>query len=299
VTHELVRNAICDCHSHVYGPYDRFPLAASRTFDPPESPVEPLEDVWKGCSIARAVLIQGSAHGTDHRALLDAISRDPERRRGVAILPYGISDEELIHLHQSGIRAMRLNWVLHLLKATNPPESEMLKSAEALMRRVEPLGWHVEVHVDPECLDLVARLEVSNCQRIVIDHMARVDAGLGIIQPAFGRLRRLLDRKNIWVKVSGADRLARSCTSLLDVVPFISALVQQAPDKCVWGFDWPHVNLNLKREDAELFNLLSDAMPDETMRAMVLCDNPAHLYGFDSTDQSIPVIEYAQGGSAA
>jgi len=129
-----------DCHSHAYGPYGPFPPAKSRIFDPPESLLESLEEVWRAHGIDWAVLIQGSAYGTDHAALLNAIAGDPEHRRGVAILQAGVSDAELIKLHQSGIRGVRFNWVKHLLGQTAWERPDVLGAAAALLNRVGPLG---------------------------------------------------------------------------------------------------------------------------------------------------------------
>jgi 2-pyrone-4,6-dicarboxylate lactonase len=273
-----------DCHSHAYGPYELFPLAKSRTFDPPESPIESLEEVWKVHHIDRAVLIQGSAYGTDHAALLNAIARDPEHRRGVAILQAGISDSELIKLHQSGIRGVRFNWVKHLLGKIAWNRTDVLAEAAALLKRVDPLGWHGELHIDAELLELAEDLALPKGMPLVIDHMARLDASLGADQPSLARLLRLQKREYIWVKLSGADRLAKRSASLQSVVPIVRNFLQQAPERCVWGLDWPHVNLELKRTDAELIGLLDQIAEDKGECRRVLIENPARLYDFPSTD---------------
>lgn len=275
---------VTDCHSHAYGPYGIFPLAESRTFDPPESPIEALEEVWKEHGIDRAVLIQGSAYGANHAALLNAIARDPERRRGVAILQAGVSDAELIEFHQSGIRGVRFNWVKHLLGKTAWERTAVLANAAALLDRVGPLGWHGELHIDAELLDLAEDLAVPKGMPLVIDHMARLDASLGADQPSLARLLRLQKREYIWIKISGADRLAKRCESMQAVVPTVKAFLQQAPERCVWGLDWPHVNLEAKRTDTDLVCLLDQIVEDKAERRRVLIENPARLYDFPSTD---------------
>jgi 2-pyrone-4,6-dicarboxylate lactonase len=270
---------ICDCHSHIYGPYDRFPLSDDRPFDPPESPIESLEKVWESCGVSSAVLIQGSAYANNHRALLNGIARDPERRRGVAILQNTVNDAELNDLHGCGIRAIRFNWVKHFLPKNT---SRTLEAATSLASRVFCLGWHVEVHIDPECLELIEQLNLPSGQVVVIDHMARVDASLGLDQPAFRRLLTLLDRENVWVKLSGADRVAAQSSSLHEASAFIGRLAKHAPDRCVWGLDWPHVNLANRRSDVDLRAILDNAIPDVDLRVKILSENPKRLYGFPS-----------------
>jgi 2-pyrone-4,6-dicarboxylate lactonase len=283
---------LCDCHSHVYGPYARFPLADSRTFVPPESPIEALEEIWRQNGLERAVLIQGSAYGKDHAALLHAIARDPERRRGIAIPPHDVPEAELARLHQCGVRGVRFNWVKHLHPTTTLDEASML------LYRVQPFGWHGEVHIDADLLEQVERLTLPDGLLLVIDHMATLDASLGINQPMFTRLLRLLEREQIWVKLSGADRVAAHCDSLHAALPFMKALIQQAPERCVWGLDWPHVNLTARRSDHELIALLEEASPNETIRRKIMIENPARLYGFPLSPLDTGTLKRHEQGAA-
>jgi 2-pyrone-4,6-dicarboxylate lactonase len=276
----LAAFGVCDCHSHVYGPFDQFPLAKTRTFTPPGSPIESIEAVWSKHGIDRAVLVQGSAYGTDHAALLHAIARDPERRRGVASVAWVVRDEELAHLDRAGIRAIRFNWVKHLLGKSALPRETLIRRATALMDRLSLLGWHAEVHIDAQDLGLVERLSIPSGMVLVVDHMARLDATSGQTQPLLKRLLKLLDREQLWVKISGADRVAAECESLNRAAPILKALIGHAPQKCVWGLDWPHVNLNRKRSEDELIRLLESVVPDETTLSTILIENPARLYGF-------------------
>jgi 2-pyrone-4,6-dicarboxylate lactonase len=284
----LAAFGVCDCHSHVYGPFDKFPLAKNRTFTPLESPIESLEAVWSSHGIDRAVLIQGSAYGTDHAALLQAIARDPERRRGVATVAWDVADEDLASLDRSGVRAVRFNWVKHLLGKGALSREVLMAKAGALLKRVNLLGWHAEVHIDAEDMELIERVSIPSGMVLVIDHMARLDATSEQTQTLLSRLLRLLDREQIWVKMSGADRVAAECESLESAVPILKAVIQRAPQKCVWGLDWPHVNLATQRSEAELIRLLESVVPDEATLRSILIDNPARLYGFpaESTNNS-------------
>jgi 2-pyrone-4,6-dicarboxylate lactonase len=274
----------CDCHSHVYGPYWKFPLSESRVFDPPESPIQALEATWTACGISRAVLIQGSAYQYDNRALLDGISRDPENRRGIAIIKSSITDAELQELHRGGVRGIRFNWVGHLLQERNLSRSSALSEAALLAERISHLGWLVEIHVDSQDLNMVERLEVPSKQVVVIDHMARLDSSLGLFQPAFQRLLKLLKRQNIWVKVSGPDRLVRHESSLSAAMGFVCYLANEVPDRCVWGLDWPHVNLSRSYPDSSLRTFFDEAISDPELRLKILAENPTRLYGFASLE---------------
>jgi 2-pyrone-4,6-dicarboxylate lactonase len=291
----LAAFGVCDSHSHVYGPFDKFPLAESRTFTPPESPIESLEAVWSSHGIDRAVLIQGSACGTDHAALLRAIARDPGQRRGVATVDWGVTDRDLADLDRSGVRAVRFNWVKHLLGKTTLPREALMANATGLMERVQLLGWHTEVHVDAQDLQLVERLSIPAGMVLVVDHVARLDAASGAAHPLLGRLLKLLEREKIWVKISGADRIAAGYESVESAAPILRAVIRQAFEKCVWGLDWPHVNLSRKRSEVELIRLLESVVPDETALRAILIDNPARLYGFPPAGANDSTAKYHQG----
>ena len=278
----LEKFGVCDCHSHVFGPFREYPLSPKRTFDPPEATIEKLENVWKSLGIDRAVLVQGSAHGNDHAALLAALAYSPEARRGVALLASDVTESELSKLHQCGIRATRFNWIHHLLGGDNRPEEQRLREATALLERLSPLGWHVEVHIDIVDLDLLTRLRVPDRMPVVIDHMARIDSSAPNVSDQSARLIHILEDERFWVKVSGADRLTEKCTELGPARDTIQQILEAAPDRCVWGLDWPHVNLSMRRDDVDLVNTLINAAGGETVLERVLIHNPARLYGFSS-----------------
>jgi len=291
----LAAFGVCDCHSHVYGPFDEFPLAKTRTFTPPEAPIESLAAVWRRHGIDRAVLIQGNAYGTDHAALVRAIAREPERRRGVATVAWDVTDEDLAFLDRVGVRAVRFNWVKHLLGKSTLPRKALIAKAIGLMERVNLLGWHAEVHVDAEDLDLVGRLSVPSGMVLVVDHMARLDAAREQSRPLLSRLLKLLERERIWVKISGADRVAAECESLASAVPILKSVIRQAPQRCVWGLDWPHVNLARKRNEVELIGLLDSVVPDEATLRSILIDTPARLYGFAAAGANLATAVAHEG----
>jgi 2-pyrone-4,6-dicarboxylate lactonase len=274
----------CDCHSHVFGPFAEFPLSPQRAFDPSESRIEELEKIWDSVGIGRAVLVQGSAHGDDHGGLLAAIARSPKTRRGVALLKSDVTDSILAELHRGGIRAVRFNWIHHLLAKDSRSEQQRLTDAAVLVERTASLGWHVEVHTDIADLDLVTRLSVPKGTPVVIDHMARIDVSASDSSVHLAQLLRVLDDESFWVKISGSDRLTLKSEDLRTALNPMRQILQAVTERCVWGLDWPHVNLGRKRSDEELVELLIEATGDQKSLKRVLVDNPAKLYGFALED---------------
>jgi 2-pyrone-4,6-dicarboxylate lactonase len=263
----------CDCHAHVYGPFIEYPLPAAVPFKPPLGSIEALERLWETFGIQRGVIVQGSAYGQDHRPLLAAIRRAPENRRGIALVKPETPDAVLDQLQTRGVRGARLNFVRHLGNGFDEAYCWQV------VRRIEPFGWHLELHVDAADLERVQRFVQKSPIAIVIDHMGRVDATLGLGQSPFQALLKLISSPQCWVKLSGADRLAKE-GALEAAVGFARSLIDTAPDRVVWGTDWPHVNLARSSDDEALFSLLAEMAPDDVSLKRLLVDNPARLYGF-------------------
>jgi predicted TIM-barrel fold metal-dependent hydrolase len=262
----------CDAHCHVFGPAPRFPYAENRRYTPPDAPAEKLAALHRHLGISRAVLVQASAHGTDNRAMLDAIARDPENRRGVAMVDASIADEDLETLGSGGIRAVRYNFVRHLGGA---PDYAVIRT---MARRIAPLGWHLVLHVDAQDLvDHEAFLRSLDTP-YVIDHMGRVAAPDGLTQRPFQCLLSLMRTPPAWVKVSGAERVSPHDRDYADAIPFARELVAAAPDRVLWGTDWPHPNVRAMPDDGDLVDLVPLLAPDEVTRTKLLVDNPTRLY---------------------
>ena len=262
----------CDAHCHVFGPAARFPYAANRRYTPPDAPAEKLSALHRHLGVSRAVLVQASVHGADNSAMLDAISRDPANLRGVAMVDAAISDAQLEALHEGGVRAVRYNFVRHLGGA---PDAA---AVQRMARRIAPLGWHLVLHLDAE--DLVEHEGFLRALELpfVIDHMGRVVAGEGLAQEPVKRLLGLLRNERAWVKVSGADRVSTTLGDFADALPFAAALVAAAPDRVLWGTDWPHPNVRVMPDDGALVDLIPRFAPDEALRELLLVNNPTRLY---------------------
>ncbi|MFC5322904.1 amidohydrolase family protein [Bradyrhizobium oligotrophicum] len=266
----------CDAHCHIFGPFDRFPLPGDRSFTPPEAPETALRRLHDRLGFHRAVIVHSQGHGRDHRPLLDALAVGRGRYRGVAVLGPDVSAKEVARLDVAGVCGTRFNFLAHLGGA---PAPERIQAVLALVR---PFDWHVAIHVTGADLiryaDLIAAIEA----RVVIDHMARPDLSQNL---AAGReiLCRLLDSGRVWVKLSGADRISLMGAPYRDVVPFARDLAAHAPERVLWGSDWPHVNISGPMpDDAALVDLLTEIAPSDWLRRRILVDNPAKLFGFDT-----------------
>lgn len=262
----------CDSHCHIFGPAAKFPYAPERRYTPPDAPKETLRALHDHLGISRAVLVQASCHGGDNRAMLDAIAWSRGAWRGVAMVGDEATERELDALHEGGVRGVRFNFVRHLGGAPDP------RVFERTLAMVEPLGWHVVLHFDAE--DIETHADVFRKLRVpfVIDHMGRVDAAHGLGQKPFAMLLELMRNPLAWVKVSGPERISAAGKPFHDAVPFAAALAKAAPDRVLWGTDFPHPNVKTMPNDGELVDLFALTIPDEALRKRILVDNPTRLY---------------------
>jgi predicted TIM-barrel fold metal-dependent hydrolase len=265
----------CDAHCHIFGPADRFPFAPDRAYTPPDSGIDDFKRLQDRLGLSRAVFVQASCHGTDNSAMVDAIRRGKGRYAGVAMIDDGFSDADIAALHDAGVRGTRFNFVAHLGGAPD------LDEVWRVVDRVAPLGWHIVLHFDARDLPShAAMLDRMPCP-YVIDHMARVPTADGVEQEPFQALLTLLADERAWVKISGAERLTRDGPPPYDdVVPFARALIATAPDRVLWGTDWPHPNVRHMPDDGDLVDLLAAFAPDEATRQRILVSNPERLYDF-------------------
>jgi 2-pyrone-4,6-dicarboxylate lactonase len=208
------------------------------------------------------------------RVTLDAIARSGGRRRGTAIIDPSVSEKDFERMHEGGIRGVRFNFVRHL--GGRPDMAFFRKTVD----RLQALGWHLILHLDAQDLveleDVFSKLPVP----FVIDHMGRVKAADGLEQPPFKTLLGFLMNEHAWVKICGAERVSSKGPPFSDAVPFGRALVEAAPDRVLWGTDWPHPNVKWMPDDAALVDLLPLMAPEEDLQYKILVDNPARLYGF-------------------
>jgi 2-pyrone-4,6-dicarboxylate lactonase len=274
----LLPPGACDAHCHVFGPAARFPFAPERTYTPVDAPKETLFALHDGLGIDRCVLVQASCHGKDNSAVLDAIAASDGRCRGVAMVNADIGEAELLALHEGGIRGVRFNFVTHLGEGADPD------AVRRIARKIAPFGWHAVVHFDADRLEMLTSILKSLPLTLVIDHMGRVDASLGLDQPAFRMLLDLMQDKRFWVKVCGSERISRAGPPFRDAVPFARTLVERFPDRVLWGTDWPHPNIKKHMpDDGALVDLLAEIAPSTEHLHELLVGNPMRLYWPEET----------------
>ena len=269
---EFPRGA-CDCHAHVFGPQARFPYAAKRGYTPPDAPTADYVRMLRTIGCERAVLVQPSVYGTDNRCLVQALDSGAFEFRGVAVIDDATGDDELEAMHRAGVRGVRLNL------ATRGSTVD-LGAAPRIAARIAALGWHLQFYLDVRRLPDVDRELTRLPVDIVIDHFGHVAAADGVEAPGFQTLLRLAHHERCWFKLIGPYRISSRPPRFADTVPLARALVAAAPDRCVWGTDWPHPNTAYMPNDGDLADLVTDWLPDEAVRTRVLRDNPARLYGF-------------------
>lgn len=264
-----------DAHCHVFGPADRFPYSPSRKYTPCDAPKEKLFALRDFLGFERNVIVQATCHGADNRALVDALVHSGGKARGVATVGRDISESELRLLHQAGVRGVRFNFVKRLVDFT--PREVLQEIAE----RITHLGWHVVVYFEAADLATLWDFFTTLPTTVVVDHMGRPDVGKAVDGPEFELFVRLLrEHTNIWSKVSCPERLSSSGPpDYADVVPFARRLVEEFPDRVLWGTDWPHPNMRSHMpDDGKLVDFIPAIVPTPQAQRRLLVENPMRLY---------------------
>lgn len=265
-----------DAHCHIFGPDAVFPYAPDRAYTPPDAPYESLLALHRILGVSRAVIVHASCHGSDMRVTLDGIARSGGAMRGVCVVDPGVTDAQFARLHEGGIRGVRFNFVRHL---GGMPDMAFF---QRVLAQVAPLGWHVVLHLDAQ--DIVPLAPVISAIRIpfVIDHMGRVKARQGVEQPAFAQLLDLMRNPLAWVKICGAERVSSAGAPFHDALPFARLLLAAAPERILWGTDWPHPNITGDMpNDGDLVDLLGEMTSDAALIRKVTVENPERLYWTD------------------
>ena len=261
----------CDCHQHIYDPA-HFPYLQPGAES--NATVADYRRIQKRLGTTRNIIATPKPYITDNRITLDAISQFGANARGLAAVDPAITDAELEGLKLGGISGVRF-----LLLGGNAAET--LKKIQRLANRVNDMGWHVDLGIDAEQIMATEDLLMNFPAVLVFDHMARIPQPMGVKHPSFAIMRNLLDRGRAWVKLSLASSDSKvGPPAYTDVVSVAHAYVQAAPERMVWGTNWPHPNDTTKPDDAMVFDLLSQYAPSEATRHRILVENPEELYGF-------------------
>jgi 2-pyrone-4,6-dicarboxylate lactonase len=274
----------CDTHFHVFGPPEQFPFVATHEYTPPAAPLDHYLKMLAVIGIERAVVVQPSVHGLDNSAALDAITNSRGKFRGVGRIDDKTPKDAIQRLHERGIRGVRFNLL------DRPRGNVSLDVLDRCVENVAELGWSIDLHIDMKNLiDQEKRIRAMPVP-VVLDHIARVKPAEGLNQPGFQLLLELIKLEHVWVKVSGADKICNTRVHsyfglpFIEVIPYAQAVIAAAPERIIWGTDWPHSNNfapGHTPNDGDLLDLLTAFAPDARTRKQILVDNPAALYGFE------------------
>lgn len=276
----------CDCHMHIFGDPAVYPPAAWRAYDPVAMGLDRYDAEAARMGFSRVVFVQPSAYGTDNSCMLDALRARGASSCGVAVIDDATSDDELAELAEAGTKGLRLNLVSNGI----PDPASAIAQLRAAAARVGRLGWHVQIYARPELFTDLASVIPDLGVAVVVDHMGATDGKLAAARPGFDALLKLLADGDVWVKLSGANRVSRQATGFDDAVPVIQALAAANLARCVWGTDWPHIGphvagaprpvVYMPHDNRDLLGVLQRALPDAASLQAILVDNPAQLYGF-------------------
>ena len=263
-----------DAHCHVFGPGDRFPFAPQRKYTPCDASAAQLFALRDRLGFERNVIVQATCHGSDNRAMVAALADAGGRARGVATVTPSVGDAELAEMHDAGVRGVRFNFVKRLV---DPRPDEYYRQ---IVARIAELGWHVVVYF--EAADLLERWDLftSLPTPVVVDHMGRPDVTKAVDGPEFAPFLELMKRPDVWAKVTCPERLSRSGPpDYADVVPFARRVVEEFPDRVLWGTDWPHPNLKSHMpDDGRLVDFIPQIAATPDLQHRLLVDNPTRLY---------------------
>ena len=270
----------CDCHHHIYD--SRYP--SSRRRIPPNARLEDYRLLKQRLGITRSVIVTGTGYPAtiaDNQVTIDAIAQLGDDARGVAIVSAGITDAELRTLADAGFRGIRFSVARANGISGRPIPAQLIEDIELLSRRVNEVGWHVQFNAAADQIMAAGDLWSRLPSPIVFDHMGHMPQPMGVDHPAFAVIRRMIDNGKTWVKLSVTyDSSEVGPPTYADVNRVGRAYVQAAPERLVWGSNWPHPSEPDKPNDAVLLDLLMDWAPSETTRHRILVENPEALYGF-------------------
>ena len=261
-----------DSHAHVIGRPPAHPFVENRSYTPPAAPAQAYLAMLDATGMAHGVLVQVSVHGTDNWLLLETLAANAERLRGIAVIPLGLPERDLRAMKDAGIVGLRLN-VLY----GGGIDFAAVEAYGALARE---MGWHLQFLIDARSLPPLAQRLSRLPVPFVVDHMGHMPTAAGLSDPGFSTLVALV-RDGAWVKLSGAFRTSVAGAPYADTIPFARALNDAAPERCLWGSDWPHVAAwDGPPKLATLLDLIADWVPDEARRRRLFVENPRALYGF-------------------
>lgn len=268
----------CDSQFHVFGPREKYPVRPNAVYEMPHATIETALRMHKTLGIERGVIVQATTYGADHQVVLDALEIAGPNYRGCAnaLVLLERDDAYIARLHDAGVRGARFN-------RQGLGVSMAQADFERALARVRELGWYVKFQPEAggvaEQAALFEKLEIP----VVIDHIGRPNPESGAGDPSLVKVVELLQRGNFWVMLSLSEKISKQGFPWDDVLPIAQACVEAAPDRVIWGSDWPHpVSVKQPPNEGDLMELLYRFVPDAGLRKKVLVDNPVRLFGFES-----------------
>jgi predicted TIM-barrel fold metal-dependent hydrolase len=267
-----------DTHFHIYGPPDRFPYAENRGFTPPAAPIEHWQSVSAAIGIERGVVVTPGIHGSNPAATLDAIARSGGRLRGMIRADPALTANDVEALHAGGIRGVRFPFAKELGRDFD------VNVVRTSVPQLAARRWITAFQIDDDMIERYADIIAGIPLPTVIDGFAGLSPGRGLDQPAFRTLLDVLAKPHVHLKLFVADRNLRNGERYEDIVAMSRAAIAKAPDRIIWGSDWPHSYIYKAGDmpnDGDLIDMLLDFAPDEGVRKKILVDNPTRLFDFD------------------
>lgn len=265
-----------DTHMHVYGPIAAYPYAEERSYTPPEAPLEYYRKLQATLGIARAVIVNATIYARNNRIVTDAIARGDGAYRGIATIDDSFSERALEELGEAGIKGCRFAFLDRLRSAPD------MAAFDRVVDRIKALGWVLDLYLEADRLDTFAPRLRKLPVPYILDHMGAIKVAAGLAAPGFRALVDLLaSDEKCWVKITGPERATAAGAPFRDVVPFARTLVETAPDRVLWGTDWPHPNVTSMPDDGDLVDLIALYAPEPALQRKLLVDNPQRLFELD------------------
>ena len=278
-----------DCHTHIHGDREKFPLFAGRVYTPELASPEEMGALHKALGIKRVVIVTPSIYGTDNSATLFGMKARGNDARGVTVIDDKTTEPELDTMKAAGVRGIRINLATSGVSDPAVGKQRLLAAIERMKAR----DWHIQMFTSLSLIPSIKDIVATAPMPLVFDHFAGATASLGTDQPGFADLLQLVKAGKAYVKISGAYRASSQAPDYADVTPFAKALIAANPERIIWGTDWPHpdsvtppgkmasdVTPLYQIDDGRLLNQLAVWAPDAATRKKILVENPARLYGF-------------------
>jgi predicted TIM-barrel fold metal-dependent hydrolase len=267
-----------DTHCHIFGPAAEYPFSPTRPYTPPDAPLPMFRALHEKIGVERAVIVNATLHGLDNRVVTDAIAKSEGKYCGIANISGAMSDADLSALDKAGIRGCRFAFLKRLGGVGD------MGAFKRLVDRAAGIGWHVDIYLEAGTIREFAPILKALPTTYVIDHMGTIAAGKGLDDPEFKALLDLQSSdEKCWVKITGLERASAGGPPFHDSVPFAKRLIENSPDRVIWGTDWPHPNVKIMPNDGDLVDLVPLYAPDVAIQRKLLVTNPERLFRFMAT----------------